>query len=148
MKNTEEASANAVFAQVKKEGEIAAEEEAAAAEEEGEEGEEEEDDEEEEEEENTEHKNEMYFYLIEDPSYQIWAEGRWTDNTAGEVIGDADTYFHHILTGRRCEGVRECFSGWSEPDEKVAEMWETLCQGIEELDGLEEIICTEESFGL
>ena len=83
MKNTEETSVNAVSTQVKKEGEIAAEEEAAAAEEEGEEGEEEEDDEEEEEEENTEHKNEMYFYLIEDPSYQIWAEGRWTDNTAG-----------------------------------------------------------------
>ena len=147
MKNTEETGVNAVSTQVKKEGEIAAEEEAAAAEEEGEEGEEEEDDEEEEEE-NIEHKNEMYFYLIEAPSYQIWAEGRWTDNTAGEVIGDVDTYFHHILTGRRCESVRECFQGWTEPDKEVSEKWETLCQGIEELDGLEEIICTEESFGI
>ena len=157
MKNTEETSVNAVSTQVKKEGEIAAEEEAAAAaaaaeeeeeeEEEGEEEEEEEDDEEGEEE-NTEHKNEMYFYLIEAPSYQIWAEGRWTDNTAGEVIGDADTYFHHILTGRRCESARECFQGWTEPDKEVSEKWETLCQGIEELDGLEEIICTEESFGV
>ena len=147
MKNTEETGVNAVSTQVKKEGEIAAEEEAAAAEEEGEEGEEEEDDEEEEEE-NTEHKNEMYFYLIEAPSYQIWAEGRWVDNTAGEVIGDADTYFHHILTGRRCEGARDCFQGWTEPDQEVSEKWETLCQGIEELDGLEEIICTEESFGI
>ena len=144
MKNTEETSVNAVSTQVKKEGEIAAEEEAAAAEEEGEE----EEDDEEEEEENTEHKNEMYFYLIEAPSYQIWAEGRWTDNTAGEVIGDADTYFHHILTGRRCESARECFQGWTEPDKEVSEKWETLCQGIEELDGLEEIICTEESFGI
>ena len=147
MKNTEETGVNAVSTLVKKEGEIAAEEEAAAAEEEGEEGEEEEDDDEEEEE-NTEHKNEMYFYLIEDPSYQIWAEGRWTDNAAGEVIGDADTYFHHILTGRRCESVRECFQGWTEPDKEVSEKWETLCQGIEELDGLEEIVCTEESFGI
>ena len=147
MKNTEETGVNAVSTQVKKEGEIAAEEEAAAAEEEGEEGEEEEDDEEEEEE-NTEHKNEMYFYLIEDPSYQIWAEGRWTDNTAGEVIGDADAYFHHILTGRRCESARDCFQGWTEPDKEVSEKWETLCQGIEELDGLEEIVCTEESFGI
>ena len=130
MKNTK-ASGNAVFAQVKKEGEIVAEEE-----------------EDDEEEENTEHKNEMYFYLIEAPSYQIWAEGRWADNTAGEVVGDADTYFHHILTCRRCESVKERFSGWSEPDEKVAERWETLCQRIEELQGLEEIICTEESFGV
>jgi len=144
MKNTEEASTNAVFAQVKKEGEIAAEEEAAAVEEEGEE----EDDDEEEEEENTEHKNEMYFYLIEASSYQIWAEGRWLESPKGEVIGDADTYFHHILTGRRCESVRDCFSGWSEPDQEVSEKWETLCQRIEELDGLEEIICTEESFGV
>ena len=144
MKNTEEASANTVFAQAKKEGEIAVEEE---AEDDDEEEEEEEEDDEEEEEENTEHKNEMYFYLIGDPSYQIWAEGRWSNNTAGDVIGDADTFFHHILTGRRCESARECFSGWSEPNKKVAEKWETLCMHIEELDGLEEIICTEESFG-
>ena len=52
---------------------------------------EEDDDEEEvEDEENTEHRNEMYFYLKSDTSYQIWAEGRWFENTAGEVVGDAD----------------------------------------------------------
>ena len=144
MKNTA-VSANAVFAQVKKEGEKKevkeAEEEDEEEEEEGEEGEEED-------EENTECKNEMYFYLKSNTSYQIWAEGKWLENSAGEVVGDTDTYFHHILTGRRCESVRECFAGWAEQDKKVAEIWETLCVSIEELDGLEEIICSEESFGV
>ena len=101
-----------------------------------------------EEEEYTEHRNEMYFFLEEYPEFKISAVGRWLENSKGEEIDDVDTYFLHITLGQRCESVRECFSGWSEPDEKVAEMWETLCQGIEELDGLEEIICAEESFGL
>ena len=151
MKNTG-TSVGVIPMQGQKEEEIAAEEEAAAEEEEEEEEEEDDDDEEEEEEdeeeENTEHKNEMYFYLIDAPSYQIWAEGRWQENSAGGVIGDTDTYFHHILTGRRCDSVRDCFQGWTEPDKEVSEKWETLCQRIEELDGLEEIICTEESFGV
>ena len=143
MKNTEETSVNAVSTRVKKEGEKKEVKEAK------EEDDDEEDDNEEEaeDEENTEYKNEMYFYLKSDTSYQIW-EGRWFENTAGEVVGDTDTYFHHILTGRRCESVRECFQGWTEPDKEVSEKWETLCQYIEELDGLEEIICTEESFGV
>ena len=115
MKNTA-VSANTVFAQVKKEGK---KKEVKEAKEEDDDEEDDDDEEEEEEEENTEHKNEMYFYLIEAPSYQIWAEGRWTDNAAGEVIGDVDTYFHHILTGRRCESVRECFQGWTEPDRGI-----------------------------
>ena len=144
MKNTEETSVNAVSAQVKKEGEKKEVKEVK----EEDDDEEDDDEEEEEDEEYTECKNEMYFYLKSDTSYQIWAEGKWQENSAGEVIGDTDTYFHHILTGRRCESVRECFSGWSEQDKKVAEKWETLCMSIEELDGLEEIICTEESFGV
>ena len=136
MKNTA-ASANAVFAQVKKEGEKKEVKEA-----------EEEDEEEEEDDEYTEMENEMYFFLNSNQTYKIWAEGKWQENSAGEVVGDTDTYFHHILTGRRCDSVRDCFQGWSEPDKKVAEIWETLCMRIEELDGLEEIICTEESFGV
>ena len=144
MKNTEETSVNAVSTQVKKEGEKKEVKEAK----EEDDDEEDDDEEEAEDEENTEYKNEMYFYLKSDTSYQIWAEGRWFENTAGEVVGDADTYFHHILTGRRCEGVRDCFQGWTEPDKEVSEKWETLCQHIEELDGLEEIICAEESFGV
>ena len=101
-----------------------------------------------EEEEYTEHRNEMYFFLEEYPEYRISAVGRWLENQNGEVVGDADTYFIHITSGQRCEGVRDCFQGWSEQDEEAEEKWETLCSRIEETDGLEEIICDEESFGL
>ena len=99
-----------------------------------------------EEEEYTEHRNEMYFFLEEHPEYRISAVGRWLENSKGEVIEDVDTYFLHITSGQRCEGVRDCFAGWSEQDERTEEIWETLCQRIEELDGLEQIICDEESF--
>ena len=99
-----------------------------------------------EEEEYTEHENKMYFFLRERPEYRISAVGRWLENQKGEVVGDADTYFLHITSGQRCEGVRDCFAGWSEQSERTEEIWETLCQRIEELDGLEQIICDEESF--
>ena len=101
-----------------------------------------------EEEEYTQMENEMIFYLKENPNCQVQAIGEWYENAHGEVIGDVDTYFLHILTNQRCESVRDCFDGWSEQDEKSAEQWETLCARIEELDGLEQIICDEESFGL
>jgi len=110
--------------------------------------EEEEEEEEVEEEEYTEHRNEMYFFLWKHPEYRISAVGRWRENSKGKVIGDADTYFIHITNGSRCEGVRDCFSGWSEQDEESDEKWEILCKRIEETDGLEQIICDEESFGL
>ena len=99
-----------------------------------------------EEEEYTQMDNEMVFYLRENPSCQVYAVGKWYENSRGEVIGDVDTYFLHILTNQRCENVRDCFSGWSEPDTKAAEEWETLCQHIEDLSCLEEIICDEERF--
>ena len=104
--------------------------------------------EEEEEEEYMEHRNEMYFYLNERPEYRIFAVGRWLENSKGEVVGDADTYFHHITNGSRCEGVRDCLAGRSEQDEEAEEKWETLSMRIEKLDGLEQIICDEESFGV
>ena len=104
--------------------------------------------EEEEEEKYTEMKNEMSFYLDEDPTYEISAVGTWRENSHGEVVGDADTYFLHILTGQRCESAQECLDGWSEQDEEAEEKWETLSKRIEELDGLEQIICDEESFGI
>ena len=100
----------------------------------------------EEEEEYTEHQNEMYFFLEERPEYRISAVGRWLENSNGEVVGDADTYFLHITSGQRCEGVRDCFTGWSEQSERAEEIWETLCSRIEKTDGLEQIICDEESF--
>ena len=102
----------------------------------------------EEEEEYIEHRNEMYFFLEEYPEYRISAVGRWLENSKGEVIEDVDIYFLHITSGQRCESVKDCFSGWSEQDEESNEKWETLCKRIEELDGLEQIICDEESFGL
>ena len=104
--------------------------------------------EEEVEEEYTEHRNEMYFFLEEHPEYRISAVGRWLENSNGEAIDDVDTYFLHITSGQRCEGVRDCFEGWSEQDERAEEIWDTLCERIEELDGLEQIICDEESFGV
>ena len=128
MKNIE-ASANAVFAQARKEGEKKVEEAKV------------------EEEEYTEHQNEMYFFLEEYPEYHISAVGRWLENSKGEVIGEADTYFRHILTGERCESAWGCLIGWSE-GERTEEIWETLCMRIEELDGLEQIICDEKSFGV
>ena len=72
-----------------------------------------------EEEEYTEHENEMYFYLEERPEYRISAVGRWRENSKGEVIGDVDTYFRHILTGERCETAWTTHIGWSEQDEGV-----------------------------
>ena len=101
-----------------------------------------------EEKEYTEHRNEMYFFLEEYPEYRISAVGRWLENSNGEVIGDADTYFYHVTNGSRCDSVRECLGGWSEESERTEEIWETLCMRIEETDGLEQIICDEESFGV
>ena len=98
------------------------------------------------EEEYTQHQNEMYFFLREYPEYRISAVGRWLENSNGEVVGDADTYFHHIMNGSRRDSVWGCIDGWSEQSERTEEIWETLCMRIEETDGLEEIICDEESF--
>jgi len=87
--------------------------------------------------------NEMIFFLREAPEYQISAVGKWCENTAGEVIGDVDTYFRHIMTGQRCESAWGCLIGWSESDEHSAAKWETLCMRIEKLESLEQIICDE-----
>ena len=102
----------------------------------------------EEEEECIEVKNEMSFYLDEDPRYEISAVGVWHENSAGEVVGSADTYFLHVMTGQRCESVWECLDGWSEPNEESTEKWETLCSRIEEYGNLEETICDEKRVGL
>jgi len=87
-------------------------------------------------------RNEMIFCLNEAPEYQISAVGEWRENARGDIVEEeADTYFLHITTGQRCESVRDCFDGWSEPDEESAEKWETLCERIEECGNLEETIC-------
>ena len=97
----------------------------------------------EEEEEYNQMKNEMIFFLSEAPEYQISAVGEWCENAKGEVVGSADTYFIHILTGQRCESAWGCLVGWSEPDEDATEKWETLCERIENYGNLEETICDE-----
>ena len=87
--------------------------------------------------------NEMIFFLSEAPEYQISAVAEWGENSRGDMVVGVDTYFLHVSTGQRCESVRDCFSGWSEPDEHATEKWETLCRRIEDLSNLEEIICDE-----
>ena len=102
----------------------------------------------EEDEEYIQKENEMSFHLKDDPEYQISAVGKWLENTAGEVIGDADIYFLHKMTGQRCESAWSCLIGMSEPDERSTEKWETLCFRIEELENLEANICDEKRVGL
>ena len=102
----------------------------------------------EEEEEYNQMKNKMIFFLSEAPEYQISAVGEWCENAKGEVVGSADTYFLHILTGQRCESAWSCLVGMSEPDEHSTEKWEELCGRIEELENLEEIVCNEKRVGV
>ena len=93
-------------------------------------------------------RNEMVFYLKEAPEYRISAVAEWCENSRGDILtAEPDTYFLHVLTGQRCESAWGCLIGWSEPGEGQ-EKWDTLCERIEELDGLEQIICDEESFGV
>ena len=92
--------------------------------------------------------NEMIFFLREAPEYQISAVAEWAENSRGDVVVGADTYFRHVMTGQRCESVWECLIGWSEPNEKSAEQWETLCERIENLGSVEEYICDEKRVGL
>ena len=91
--------------------------------------------------------NEMIFFLEEAPEYQISAVAEWAENSRGDVVVGADTYFLHILTGQRCESVWSCLTGWSEPGEGQ-EKWETLCERIEEYGNLEETICDMKRVGL
>ena len=102
-----------------------------------------EEEEEEEEEEYYQMENEVIFCLEEAPEYQISAVAEWGENARGDMVVGVDTYFRHIESGQRCESVRDCFTGWSEQDEKSTEMWETLCERIEEYGNLEQTICDE-----
>ena len=91
--------------------------------------------------------NEMVFCLKEAPEYQISAVAEWAENSRGDVVVGADTYFRHVMTGQRCESARDCLDGWSEPGEGQ-EKWETLCERIEEYGNLEETICDMKRVGL
>ena len=94
-------------------------------------------------------RNEMVFFLLEAPEFQISAVGEWRENARGDIVQEeADTYFLHVTTGQRCESAGECLAGWSEPDEKSTEKWETLCERIENYGNLEETICDMKRVGL
>ena len=87
--------------------------------------------------------NEMIFYLQGNPECLISAVGEWHGNTAGEVIGDVDIYFRHFLTGKRCESVWDAIRGYECFDDRWADDWEKLAMRIEEISGIEKIVCTE-----
>jgi len=93
-------------------------------------------------------KNEMIFYLKEAPEYRISGVAEWGADSQGENMKELDTYFLHVLTGRRCESAWGCLVGWSEPDEHATEKWETLCRRIEEYENLEQDMCYEKSIGV
>ena len=87
-------------------------------------------------------RNEMIFCLEGAPEYQISAVAEWAENSRGDIVREPDTYFLHVTTGQRCESAWDCLDGWSEPGEGQ-EKWDTLCERIENLDGMEEYICDE-----
>jgi len=93
-------------------------------------------------------KNEMIFYLKDAPEYRISGVAEWGADSQGENMKGLDTYFLHVLTGQRCESAWGCLVGWSEPDEKSIDMWETLCRRIEEYENLEQDMCYEKSIGV
>jgi len=91
-------------------------------------------------------RNEMIFFLREAPEYRISGVAEWCENSRGDILtAEPDTYFLHVLTGARCESVWSCLTGWSEPGEGQ-EKWDTLCERIDELENIEQIMCDEESF--
>jgi len=93
-------------------------------------------------------KNEMIFFLREAPEYRISGVAEWGENSQGNIMREVDTYFLHVLTGQRCESVWSCLTGWSEPDEKSMDMWETLCRRIEEYENIEQDMCYEKTISV
>ena len=90
-------------------------------------------------------KNEVVFYAEWNPECHVCATGEWRVNTAGEVVGDVDTYFYRLRDGQRCEHVRDTLPGWPVSNKKTAEDWETLFQRIEDIPDIKKTICTERS---
>ena len=93
-------------------------------------------------------KNEVVFYLKEAPEYRISGVAEWGEDYRGDNMKEPDTYFLHVLTGRRCESAWSCLTGWSESDEKSMDMWETLCRRIEEYENIEQDMCYEKTIGV
>ena len=88
-------------------------------------------------------KNEMIFYLREYPGCQISGVAEWGENSQGDIMREVDTYFLHILTGRRCETPWACILGVAEFNEYHEEIWETLCMRIDNYENIEQDMCYE-----
>ena len=88
-------------------------------------------------------RNEMIFYLREAPRCQIHGVAEWYENSQGDIVKELDTYFHHILTGQRCETPWACLAGVLVFDEYHEERWETLCMRIANHENIEEDMCYE-----
>ena len=98
----------------------------------------------EEDEEYIQKKNEMVFYLRENPNCQISGVAEWRCEYAyGGVAIGVDTYFRHILTGQRCETPWSAIVGVAEFNECQEEIWETLCMRIENNENLMDDMCYE-----
>ena len=91
--------------------------------------------------------NEVILCLREAPEYQISAVARWNENACGEILGQPDIYFRHILTGRLCQSVYACLAG-IEPDEYVEEKWDTFYYRIRTMliRDLRRIVCYEQKY--
>ena len=89
--------------------------------------------------------NETVLYLRENPDCQMAVGGEWHGNAAGEVIGDVDIYFRHIITSKRCDTVWDAVDGYACFDDRWADDFEKIATHIEDLPNLEEIIRTERS---
>ena len=87
-------------------------------------------------------KNKVIFFYGWDKEFYIYAVGEWRENADGVVVGDVDTYFYTVLTGQRCEHLRDCLIGWVQRYEETPSEWETLFKGIEKLPNLTKTICT------
>ena len=122
MKNIE-ASANAVFAQEKKQ----------QVEEEGKKY--------------IRKENEVIFCLEEAPEYRISAVARWGENARGEIVDQPDIYFRHISSGRLCQSVYACLGG-EEYDQYAEEKWETLACRLRVMlrRDLRRIVCGEKKY--
>ena len=88
-------------------------------------------------------KNEMIFYLREYPNCRLTGVAEWGENSQGDIMKEVDTYFLHILTGRRCETPWACLVGVVNFNGYYEEIWETLCMRIENYVNIEQDMCYE-----
>jgi len=89
--------------------------------------------------------NETVLYLRENPDCQMAVGGEWHGNARGEIVGQPDIYFRHIITSKRCDTVWDAVDGYAGFDDRWADAWEKLATLIEDIPNLEKTVCTERS---